>query len=141
MKNMFQYIIFHPRVIVWTMWLISQGLFAHLMYLLGHKSDYKDLELRGFKAHAVLSTFSTLGLLSNGSVLFRLVPVFATKRMKWVHMCVFVIACGLSAFDLVLIYIATEEKKPKHFLSPHAIFGILTYFIISLMVSFYVFLF
>lgn len=154
---MLHYLIFHPRVIVWIMWLISQGIYVHIVYILGHKVDYHELEVKNLKAHAILSTFSTFALVSNGkyisflitfqcclhyfpgAVLFRLIPVFATNKTKIFHMLVFLVALGLACWDLLSLYINVNELVPtghKHFHSTHSIFGFITYIIFTLMVSF-----
>lgn len=145
---MLQYLIFNPRVVVWMLWLASQGLFIHIFFLIGHKVNYNELVVKDLKQHAILSTFSTLGLIANGnyetlteyqcwsfhkpegSILFRLIPVFATRKMKLCHMIVFVIALGFASWDLLMV-----PKANKHFHSPHSICGFLTYVIFGLMVS------
>lgn len=152
---MLQYFIFNPRVVVWMLWLVSQGLFIHIFFVLGHKVDYTDLEVKTLKNHAILSTFSTLGLIANGnyetfdiqcwwfhnsqgSILFRLIPVFATRNTKLAHLMVFLLALGFATWDILSLYIGVNVLVPaghKHFYSTHSICGFLTYIVFTLMVS------
>lgn len=65
---MCKYLAFHPRLIVWILWLVSQCIFVHVFYNLGWKVQFGEMDVLMMRSHSVNSLFATLGMVSNGEV-------------------------------------------------------------------------